>query len=144
MDKNGNRISHNQEAIDAHMKKFGYFVLLSNHIADANTGISIYRNKDVVEKTFCNLKNRLDMKRTKVSSEEALEGKLFVQFVALIYISYIHKIMLKNDLYKNYSIASLLDEIDVIEIFNYSGKKIHFSEITKKQHDILRCFDISF
>lgn len=136
-------ITPNQEAINAHMQNFGYFVLLSNHISDGNTAISIYRNKDVVEKTFCNLKNRLDMKRTKVSSEESLEGKLFIQFVALIYISYIHKIMLKNTLYKNYSMASLLDEIDIIEIFDYSGKKIHFSEITKKQRDILHCFDIT-
>lgn len=51
--------------------------------------------------------------------------------------------MLKNNLYKNYSMASLLDEIDIIEIFDYRGKKIHFSEITKKQRDILHCFDIT-
>jgi len=134
---------HNQEAIDLQMKKFGYFVLVSNNVACASESLSIYRNKDVVEKTFCNLKNRLDMKRTKVSSEESLEGKLFVQFVALIYISYIHQIMLKNNLYKNYSKSSLLDEIDVIEIFKYKGKKIHYSEITQKQRDILRCFNVS-
>jgi len=87
-EENGNSIfiTHNQEAIDSHMQKFGYFVLLSNHIKDTRKAIAIYRNKDVVEKTFCNLKNRLDMKKAKVSSEESLEGKLFVQFVALIYI----------------------------------------------------------
>ena len=134
--------THNQEAINSHMQNFGYFVLLSNHITDANTAISIYRNKDVVEKTFCNIKNRLDMKRTKVSSEESLEGKIFIQFVALIYISYIHQVMSKNNLYKNYSMASLLDEIDVIEIFDYQGKKAHVSEVTKKQRDIFQCFDI--
>ena len=134
--------THNQEAINSHMQNFGYFVLLSNHITDANTAISIYRNKDVVEKTFCNIKNRLDMKRTKVSSEECLEGKIFIQFVALIYISYIHQVMSKNNLYKNYSMASLLDEIDVIEIFGYQGKKVHVSEVTKKQRDIFQYFDI--
>jgi transposase len=134
--------AHNQEEINSHMQNFGYFALLSNHITDAKTAISIYRNKDVVEKTFCNLKNRLDMKRTKVSTEESLEGKIFIQFIALIYISFIHQVMSDNNLYKNYSMASLLDEIDVIEIFEYNGKKTHFSEITKKQHDILQCFDI--
>ena len=50
--------------------------------------------------------------------------------------------MSNNNLYKNYSMASLLDEIDVIEIFEYKGKKNHVSEITKKQHDIFKCFDI--
>ena len=124
------------------MQNFGYFVLLSNHTTDADTAISIYRNKDVVEKTFFNLKNRLDMKRTKVSSEELLEGKIFVNFIALIYISYIHKIMSNNNLYKNYSMASLLDEIDVIESYEYHGKKNHVSEITKKQKEILQYFNI--
>jgi len=140
--KNTVSFAHNQEAINSHMQNFGYFVLLSNHITGADTAISIYRNKDVVEKTFFNLKNRLDMKRTKVSSEESLEGKIFVNFVALVYISYIHQIMLNNDLYKNYSMASLLDEIDVIESYEYHGKKSHISEVTKRQRDILHCFDI--
>jgi len=46
-----------------------------------------------VEKAFGNLKERLNMRRTTVSSDNALEGKLFVQFLALIYLSYIKKQM---------------------------------------------------
>jgi transposase len=141
---NGTIISgYNQDAIDLHMKTFGYFMLLSNHIRDADLALEIYRNKDVVEKAFCNIKHRLDMKRTKVSSEESLEGKLFVQFVALAYVSYIHQVMASNDLYNNYSMSSLLDELDVIEMFRYQGKKIHLSEITKKQMDIFDAFGVS-
>ena len=143
LDKNSNIASHNQKAINEKVESFGYFVLLSNHETNASSALSIYRNKDVVEKTFCNLKNRLDMKRAKVSTEESLEGKLFVQFIALTFISYIHQIMMKNDLYKNYSIATMLDELDVIEIFEYSSKKTHFSEITKKQRELLAYFDVT-
>jgi len=65
-----------------------------------------------------------------------------VQFVALIFISYIHQIMLKNNLYKNYSIQSLMDELDVIEGFDYQNKKFHTGEITKKQLAIFKCFNI--
>lgn len=82
------------------------------------------------------------MKRTKVSSEEALEGKIFVQFVALTYVSYIHQIMSAHKLYKNYTMSSMLDEVDLIEIYKYDSKKIHYSEITKKQRNILSYFDI--
>jgi transposase len=131
----------NQEIINNHVKNFGFFVLLSNHISDAKIVLSIYRNKDIIEKTFYNLKNRLDMKRSKVSSEESLEGKIFVQFIALMYIAYIHQVMLKYQLYKKYSIPLLFDEIDIIEIFQYQNKKTHFSEITKKQLHILECFN---
>ena len=143
LNRDGTISSHNQKAVNEKMQSFGYFILLSNHTSDAIEALSVYRNKDVVEKTFCNLKNRLDMKRTKVSSEESLEGKLFVQFIALILISYIHQIMTKCDLYKNYSMDTMLDELDVIEIFEYSSKKIHYSEITKKQKKLLACFDVS-
>ena len=136
--------NHNQEAIEAHLKTFGFFMLLSNNIKGATEALSVYRNKDVAEKAFFNIKNRLDMKRTKVSLEESLEGKLFLQFIALIYISYIHQTISSHDLYKNYSMASLLDEIDVIEIFEYQNKKTHFSEITKKQRTLLECFGVSF
>ena len=137
-------IEYNQAAINEHVRNYGYFVLLSNHIKDSRSALSIYRNKDLVEKTFFNIKNRLDMNRTKVSSHEALEGKLFVQFVALIYIAYIHQIMLKSGLYKNYSIQSLLDEFDIVEVFKYIGKKPHFSETTKKQRELFACFGIDF
>lgn len=138
----GRKTKANQATIDEHLNSFGYFVLLSNYIDCAETALSIYRNKDVVEKTFCNLKNRLDMNRTKVSSEEALEGKFFVQFVALTFVSHLHQVMQKNNLYKNYSLCSLLDELDIIEIFNYQSKKTHTSEITKKQRAIFEYFEV--
>jgi transposase len=137
-------IDHNQEAINSHLKTFGNFMLVSNHISSAEAALEIYRNKDVVEKAFCNIKHRLDMRRTKVSSEESLEGKLFVQFVALTYVSYIHQVMSSFELYKNYSMSSLLDELDVIELYQYKNKKTHFSEVTKKQKDIYAAFGVSF
>ena len=133
----------NNEAIESRMGEFGFFTLLSNHITDAIQALQIYRSKDVAEKAFSNIKNRLDMKRTGVSSEEALEGKLFLQFVALTYVSYINQVMAHNDLYKNYTMSTLLDELDVIELYTYPNKKVHISEVTKKQSDILSCFNVS-
>ena len=133
---------HDQSAINSHMATFGYFMLLSNHIQNPEVALKLYRNKDVVEKAFCNLKQRLDMKRCKVSSDESLEGKLFVQFVALSFITRIHLVMSKNGLYKNYTISSLLDELDVIEIYRFKNRNPHFSEITKKQADIYAAFSV--
>ncbi len=42
--------------------------------------------------------------QTSVSSEENLDGKLFIQFVALIFLWYIKKAMSDNDMFKNYII----------------------------------------
>jgi transposase len=41
---------------------------------DAVTALEIYRNKDVVEKAFGNLKERLNIHRNLVSSEKSHQG----------------------------------------------------------------------
>jgi transposase len=97
------------------------------------SALKIYRSKDMIEKAFGNLKERLNMRRTSVSSEENMEGKLFVQFVALIYLSYIKKTMSDHNLFKDYIMQELLDELDVIERFEQPGRRHRLSEITQKQ-----------
>jgi hypothetical protein len=139
----GLQIGYNEQAIREHVSCCGYFALLSNEIKDPKMALDIYRNKDLVEKAFCNLKNRLDMKRTSVSSSESLEGKLFVQFVALIYMSFIHKVMKEKKLYMKYTMPGLLDELDIIESFEYAGSRIHYGEITEKQQGLFACFDFT-
>ena len=78
------------------------------------------------------------MRRLLVSSEQSLDGKLFVQFIALIYLSYIKKQMQQNNLFKNYTLESLLDKLDLIECFEYPGKTLQVGEILQKQKDIYR------
>jgi exonuclease V gamma subunit len=73
------------------------------------------------------------LRRTSVSSEENLDGKLFVQFVALMYLSYVSKAMSDNQLFKSYTLQELLDELDVIERFEQPGRKHRIGEMTKKQ-----------
>ena len=125
-----------QEAIDAAEKNYGYFALISNGIKDPLDALEIYRAKDLVEKAFGNLKERLNMRRTSVSSPENLEGKLFVQFVALIYLSYINKAMSEHSLYGKYTMQELLDELDIIERYEHPERKHYIGEITKKQRDL--------
>ena len=52
--------------------------------------------RDVVEKAFRNVKERLNLRRKMTPSERSLEGKLFVEFVALIYLSYYIKVVFMN------------------------------------------------
>ena len=74
--------------------------------------------------------------RVIVSSDENLDGKLFVQFVALIFLSYIKKAMSDNDLFKNYTMQDFLDELDIIERFDLPGRRHHVGEMTKKQQKL--------
>ena len=136
----GTKIQYNEDAIREHTRDFGYFVLLSNQMKDPKEVLWIYRNKDLVEKSFGNLKSRLNMRRPMVSSEQSLDGKLFVQFIALMLVSWIHKVMKEKGLYKTWTMQELLDELDIIERFDIEGKRPHYGEVTGKQRKIYDCF----
>ena len=83
---------------------YGYFTLITNDAMDAITALEIYQNKNLVEKAFDNLKERLNIRRTLASSEQSLDGKLIVEFIAQIYLSYIKRQMQDANLFKNYTI----------------------------------------
>jgi transposase len=138
----GVRVKAKQTAMDQAKSRFGYFVLLSNEIKSPEMALEIYRNKDVVEKAFGNIKERLNCKRMLVSSDASLEGKLFVEFIALIYLSYIKKRMGDNNLYKSYTLQGLLDEVDMIECFTEPGKSLFVGEVLQKQRQIYKGMDV--
>ena len=138
----GRNITYNDDAIRKAEKDYGYFVLLSNGIKDPSEALRRYRLRDLIEKSFGNLKDRLDMRRMSVSSEENFEGKLFVQFVALELMSYIKKQMDVNNLYKNYTMQSMLDTLDIIEYYQQPGRTHHLSEITEKQQTLYKLIGV--
>jgi transposase len=138
----GIRVSVNEEEVKKAKCYYGFFALLSNEKMDSTTAIELYRNKDIVEKAFGNLKERLNFRRTLVSSEQSLNGKLFIEFAALIYLSFINKQMQTTGLYKDYTMASLLDKLDVIECFERPGRKTLIGEVLESQSSIFRLFGI--
>lgn len=132
----GTKVIAKEEALAQAKHNYGYFSLLSNEIKDPVEALSIYRNKDLVEKAFENLKERLNLRRLAVSSEQSLDGKLFVQFIALIFLSYITKNMQENKLFKDYTMHEVLDELDMIECFEVPGQTLQIGEITKRQMNL--------
>lgn len=111
--------------------------MLSNGIKDPVEALKIYRTRNVIEKSFGYLKDRLNMRRMSVTSEENFKGKLFVQFVALALLSYIKKQMNDNVLFSKYTIQELLDELDIIECYQQPGTAVHLSEMTEKQNNFM-------
>jgi transposase len=136
-------VTPKQEAIDEARRNFGFFAEISNEKMPADTALGIYRTRNVVERAYFNIKDRLNVRRLLVSSEESLEGKLFVEFIALILISYIeHQMKLKN-IYNSYTFEQLLDKLDLIEQFEYPNGQVAIGEILLKQADILKKFEIA-
>lgn len=136
--KRGMRVVAKQEAINEAQKNFGCFALLTNGIKDPVEAIRIYRTRDLIEKSFGNLMERLDMRRMSVASEENFEGKLFIQFVALMYLSYIKKHMDDHDLFKPFTMQTLLDDLDIIEYYQQPGRAVSVGD-HKETSFTLRC-----
>ena len=138
----GTQLTPKQEAINEAEKNYGYFALMSNSIKYPFEALDIYRSKDLIEKAFDNLKERLNMRTATVSSDINLEGKLFVQFIALIYISYVKKMMNDKNLFKNYTMQEVMDELDMIECFEQQGRSLRVGKVTKKQKTLYTDLDI--
>ena len=105
-------ININFDAVAEKCRDFGFFILLSNSNFSIHETLEIYRQRDIIEKSFDNLKDRLEFKRGEVHSDISFNNKLFINFVALIFISYIDKIMKENNLYKNMTMDLLFDNFD--------------------------------
>lgn len=140
--KRGKKIKPREEVMLEAARNYGYFALLSNEVQDPFEALSLYRSKDIVEKGFGNLKERLNFRRMQVSSELSINGKLFVEFVALIYLSYVKKKMQDAKLLDKWTLQSLLDELDVIELFEAPDHGRVLGEITNKQKDIYEALGV--
>ena len=140
--KRGRQVYYKEDAIKGARKYLGYFALITNETMDAFTALHLYRMKDVVEKAFGNIKERLNMRRLLVSSEKGLDGKIFTEFVALILISHLDHKMKESGLYNNYTMQSLLDKLDVLECFEDANHSLRIGEMLVKQAEIYEALGI--
>lgn len=140
--KRGRKVEPKEDAMREAARNYGYFALLSNEVSDPFEALSIYRSKDIVEKGFGNLKERLNFRRMQVSSDLSLNGKLFVEFIALIYLSYIKKQMQGAGLFEKWTLQGLLDELDIIELLEAPGHGRVLGEITEKQSSIYKALGV--
>ncbi|SCY65653.1 IS1634 family transposase [Butyrivibrio sp. INlla14] len=132
----GRQVYYKEDEIKAARKYIGYFAIITNEKMDAFTALHLYRMKDVVEKAFGNLKERLNMRRLLTKSEKNLDGKIFNEFIALILISHLDHKMKETDLYKTYTMQQLLDKLDVLECYEDEKRALRIGELLDKQADI--------
>ena len=141
----GTTIAYNTEAIGAYIKRYaGFHALLSTRFKDPCEALQVYRDKDVVEKCFDDLKNSLDMKRLRMHSIETVDGRLFVQFIALIFISELRRQMRATKLIEKYTVREVLLELDPLTKIHYTrtyGSIL--TEVTKPQREILKLLNIA-
>jgi transposase len=142
--KRGLRIEYEENEIQKQRKKYcGFFCVLSNTIKSPLKALEVYREKDVVENCFDDLKNHLDMKRLRVHNSAAMDTRLFLQFIALIYVSHIRKTTRNDEKLKYLTVREVMEEMESLVEIKYSGRYGEvFTERSPIQRHILNAFEV--
>ena len=142
--KRGLRVDFNEDEIQRRRKKYsGFFCILSNKIKTAEEALDIYRNKDVVENCFDDLKNHLDMKRLRVHTAPAMDGRLFLQFLALVYVSMIRAATRPDEKLRHLTVREVMEDMETLVRIKYSKRYGEvFTETTPIQRQIMDVFGI--
>lgn len=144
--KRARKVEYNEEMIRQHKQNtIGWFVLISNDIKDAADALRTYRQKDAVEKNFDDLKNDLDMKRLRIHSNAAMEGRIFIQFVSLVLTTYLKGIMEKNGWTRNHNLQEVFSEMKSLKQVTIEGRRKKLTTTpTAFQQSIMELYQVSY
>ena len=137
------KVSIREEVLKKELRHAGWMVLISDHVRDGREALHIYRAKDVIEKGFMKLKNNLDLNRLRVHSDTTMQGKVFIDFIALILLSRIHNVMLKAELYRHMTKLELIRHMEKLRVQYIKGQKILYP-VSKIQKTILDAFEVKY
>jgi hypothetical protein len=139
--KAGETYKINQGVLEKGLEHCGWLVLITNRIKGGEEALECYRAKDVVEKGFLKLKNAIDLRRIRVHSQESMQNKVFVGFIALILLSHINKVMVEKKMYRDMSMKDVLYTLKKLRVQKIAGENILFP-VTLEQRSIYNTFSI--
>jgi len=121
--KRGLSVKYNDDEITKYRNQYaGFFCIMTNMKMSSLDVLELYRKKDIVEKSFDDLKNTLDMKRLRIHSSEAMKSRLFIQFLALILLSAIRIRAKKVKELQYKSAREIIVAMETITLITYSGR----------------------
>ena len=137
----GYTVGIREDVISSELETAGWVVIISNDIDNVKEAMRIYREKDVVEKGFLRLKKSLDLGRLRVHSQESMQNKVFIGFIALVLLSEIHRVMSEENMYKSITLKQLLHALSRHRIQEINGTRIIYPA-TKCQRNIYKVFKV--
>jgi transposase len=99
-------------AISSAENRMGRFLLVYRGGYSASDCLTLYRQRDVIEKAFRVLKTDLDLFPLRDHKESTIRGTMFVFFLSLIIRSALHRGMQSSHLDKKYSIETMILKLE--------------------------------
>ncbi len=143
-EKGNNKIvEKNGEAIMSYNDIAGFIVLISNSIKSPTKALEFYMNKDKIEHNFENMLNEKDRINLRLYHDASYDGRLFIQFLALILFSEMRKVKSSNAVLKTMGFYDIIHELSSIRKVTVPGFKTPFyTDLSNKQAEIFRAFGI--
>lgn len=136
------------DVISRELKLCGYFCLITSENMTAKEALTLYKSRDVSEKLFRADKTFLGNRSSRVYSEESLDGKMLIAFVALIirnrFYTKIKDATMNLDSVPNYmNVPAAIKELEKIEMIRQADGVYRLDHaVTATQKTILKAFGI--
>jgi len=130
-----------KEGFQKKAQRFGTIALLHNFDKSAEEIFVDYKSRASIEIMIDTLKNILESDNSYMQNEQALEGWMFINHIALHWYYKILQLLKNGNLNKKFSPMDLimfLKEIKKVKI----DKTWHNAEITKKTEDLLKLLNV--
>ena len=137
------------DEINREIQLCGYFVIVTSAKMTAEEALILYKSRDGSEKTFRADKSYLGAHCERVYSDESIDTKIFVGFVATIIRSRIYTLLkeesAKMDRKQNFmTVPAALKELEKIEMLKGADNEYALDyAITATQKSILKAFDMT-
>ena len=144
--------SGDHDAIDAACRYFGLFCNVTTMECTAEEALRAYRIRDLIEKTFKGGKSGAGMDVVRAHSDDVMEGRFIVGFVAMTILNEIYRQMKKSTqvvkkdgeteivrpLIEEMTFKLLRNKLSTPRVVFDSRGKARWMEVTKSQHEIAR------
>ena len=131
------KITIKKNAVTQRINRLGKFIIFYRGDYDWMDCLTIYKEKDLIEKGFKRFKRDLEAIPLNAQKESTTRGFLFICFLGLMIEMKLVNQMKETKLLKEYTLEKLLLELEKIKKLKLPNGEIITTEITKKQREIL-------
>jgi transposase len=139
-------VQFNTQTIQQHKSRYaGYICFITNDpaINTVESALKEYATRDVIEKDFDDMKNTLDMNRLHVHTGNRMRARLFIQFIAEIFLREIRNCFRNSKTCKKMTRSQFANHMKTITKVKFKGRyRDVYPELTKHQREIVEALGI--
>jgi transposase len=131
-----------RNAVAQRISKMGKYILFYSGDFDGMECLTLYRERDEIEKSFKALKSEIDILPLNTHGDETAQGFIFIAFLSLIIRTRLMNRMREAKLLDKYSVELLLLQLEKLRKIKLADGQVIKTEMTKKQREILEALKI--